>query len=74
MQQTFSVPDVSCEHCRSAIEGALRPLDGVVTASVNLDDKTVEVEYRADVVSDGRLVSAIEEAGYEVVAVEARGA
>ena len=44
MQESFKVPDVSCEHCKSAIEGALRPLAGVRSAQVDVDGKTTIVD------------------------------
>ncbi|MEA2461130.1 MAG: copper chaperone [Actinomycetota bacterium] len=67
MQRTFSVPEVSCAHCKSTIEGALLPLEGVSGASVELDSKTVLVDYEPAVVSPDRLTEAIEEVGYDVV-------
>ena len=66
MQETFSVPDVSCAHCKSAIEGALRPIDGVARAEVDVDAKRVEVAYDEKVVSRQRLIDEIDEAGYAV--------
>jgi copper chaperone CopZ len=45
----------------------LLPLEGVSGASVELDSKTVLVDYEPAVVSPGRLTEAIEEVGYDVV-------
>jgi copper chaperone len=67
VQQTFQVPEVSCDHCKSTIEGALLPLVGVRGAFVTVPAKTVDVEYDAGLVTPDRLVDAIEEVGYEVV-------
>ena len=50
MQERFKVPDVSCEHCKSAIEGALRPLAGVRSAHVDVDGKTTIVDYDESVI------------------------
>ena len=66
MQETFSVPDVSCGHCKSAIEGALRPLQGVQDATVDVDARTVAVSYDDSVVSRDRLVAEMEDVGYPV--------
>ena len=66
MQETFSVPDVSCGHCKSAIESTLRPLDGVAQAAVDVDAKTVTVQYDDAAVSRERLVAELDEAGYPV--------
>ena len=64
MQETFSVPDVSCGHCKSAIEGALRPLEGVSDATVDVDAKVVSVSYDDATISRERLIAELEEAGY----------
>ena len=67
MQETFSVPEVSCAHCKSTVEGALLPLEGVNAATVELDSKTVSVDYEPAVVSPDELTKAIEGVGYDVV-------
>jgi len=68
MQETFKVPDVSCGHCKSAIEEALRPLDGVQTAEVDVDTKTATVDFDDNVIDRNTLVTVIEEEGYPVSA------
>ncbi|MEE9582486.1 MAG: cation transporter, partial [Acidimicrobiia bacterium] len=35
--RTLSVPDISCGHCKSSIEGAVGPLDGVELVEVAID-------------------------------------
>ncbi|MDQ3957535.1 MAG: cation transporter [Actinomycetota bacterium] len=66
MQETFTVADISCDHCKRAIEGALTPVQGVERAEVDVVAKSVTVDWRPDVVGREQLVSAIEEAGYAV--------
>lgn len=68
MQETFSVPDVSCGHCKSAIENALRPVEGVAEAAVDVEARTVAVSYDDATVSRDRLISHLEDAGYPVSA------
>lgn len=65
-QITLSVPDISCGHCKSSIEGAVAPMDGVAKAIVSIDDRTVEVEYEPADVDLSLIVTAIEDQGYEV--------
>jgi copper chaperone len=65
---TISVPEIHCDHCRQAIEGALVPLPGVAAARVDIDARTVTVEIDGTVTDRGRLVAAIEEQGYDVPA------
>ena len=64
MLESFRVPDVSCEHCKSAIEGALRPLAGVRTAQVDVDGKLTTVDYDENVIDRSSIAAVIEEEGY----------
>jgi copper chaperone len=64
--RTYSVPGISCGHCKTAIESELQPIDGVESAIVDIDAKTVTV--RGDVAEEV-VRAAVDEAGYEVVAV-----
>jgi len=65
---TISVPEIHCDHCRHAIEGALAPLPGVASARVDVPARSVTVEVDETVTDRARLVAAIEEQGYEVPA------
>jgi len=60
----YSVPGVSCEHCRAAIEGEVSQVEGVVTVTVDLDAKTVTVTGVP--LDEEAIVAAIDEAGYDV--------
>ena len=64
--RTYSVPGISCGHCKSAIEGELVPLDGVESAVVDIEAKTVTVVGE---ITEGDVRSAVDEAGYEVETV-----
>ena len=66
MRDTFNVPEVSCGHCKQTVEGALVPLEGVAGAVVDIEGKTVTVDYDDSLVSKDELVGAIHGAGYEV--------
>jgi copper chaperone len=65
-QVTLSVPDVSCGHCKSSIEGAVNPLDGVDTAVVAIDDRNVAITYDGSATTLDAIIAAIDEQGYEV--------
>ncbi len=65
-QVTLSVPDISCGHCKSSIEGAVNPLDGVDTAVVTIDDRSVAIDYDGSDATMEAIVTAIDEQGYEV--------
>ncbi len=66
----FDVPDVSCDHCKRAIEGAVAALPGVQSVTVDVQQKRVEVRL-----DDGATVDdvrrAIEGEGYAVAAERA---
>jgi copper chaperone len=66
VQETFQVADISCGHCKKAIEDALAPLDGVQRAEVDVEARSVTVEWQPDAVGRDRLVAAIQDAGYDV--------
>ncbi len=46
-KHTFSIPDISCEHCVTAIKNELSELDGVMAVSGDPDGKTATVEWDA---------------------------
>jgi copper chaperone len=62
----LSVPDISCGHCKSSIEGAVAPMEGVASAEVTIEDRTVDVAFDEAVVDLDAIVTAIEDQGYEV--------
>ena len=66
-EQTYRVPDVSCEHCVRAITDELTKLPGVRQVGVDLMTKLVTVEHDGTV-SDDQLRQGIEEAGYDIAA------
>ena len=65
---TFKVPDMSCGHCKAAVEGELNKLSGVEHSSADVERGIVEVTYDESSVGSEQLIKAIEEAGYTVAA------
>jgi copper chaperone len=63
---TFRVPEMSCGHCKAAIEGELNKLPGVEHSNANVEEGTVMVSYVEGRVSEEQLKGAIEDAGYAV--------
>ncbi len=59
---TYSVPEISCGHCKSTIEGAVQGLAGVSRVEVDIETKTVTVDGG----EHSAIVTAIEEAGYDI--------
>ena len=63
MTRTYSVPGISCDHCKHAIEGEVGQVPGVDRVEVDVPGKTVAVDGGA---ADDAIRAAIDEAGYEV--------
>lgn len=62
---TYSVPGMSCEHCRNAITSEVSAVRGVTGVDVDLGTKLVTVTGQG--LDDEALVAAIDEAGYDAV-------
>ena len=61
----YSVPGMSCGHCRAAIIDEVSAVPGVRQVDVDLDTKLVRIS--GENFDDATLVAAIDEAGYEAV-------
>ena len=64
--RTLNVPEISCGHCKSSIESAVSPLDGVDKVEVHIDERTVDLDYDGSDATFEAIVTAIEEQGYGV--------
>lgn len=60
--RTFSVPDISCDHCKSAIESSVAGVAGVETVEVDVGTRSVAVRGG----HEAGIVVAIRDAGYEI--------
>ena len=63
---TLVAPDISCQHCQHAIEGALGELDGVSSVRVDIPTKTVHIDYDPQEVTLARIEEVLDETGYTV--------
>jgi copper chaperone len=63
---TLTVPDISCNHCKDTIEGAVGQLEGIETVQVDVAQRTVAVAFDETEISLPQIVATIDEAGYEV--------
>ncbi|MRG87362.1 copper chaperone CopZ [Salinibacillus xinjiangensis] len=66
MEKTLNVQGMSCGHCKMSVEGALKNLDGVSAAEVNLDAGNVDVTYDDSKITVDAMKEAIEDQGYDV--------
>lgn len=65
VKDVISVPGMHCQHCVMNIRKALSMVPGVKGADVDLEKKTVNVTFDPVKVELGKLIEAIEKAGYE---------
>ena len=69
MIKTISINGMSCGHCTSSVEKALRAVPGVTSAKADLAAKNATVEV-GDGVSDDALKQAVVDAGFDVAGVK----
>jgi copper chaperone len=62
--ESLKVEGMSCSHCVHAIEGALKEIE--VSGKVDLENKSVQVEFDEEKVGLETIKKAIEDQGYEV--------
>ncbi len=73
-QAEFPVTGMTCASCVSRVEKALRKVEGVIDASVNLATERATVTFAPGVTDFGAIRSAVEQAGYGVLEPQMAGA
>lgn len=63
---TLQAPEISCEHCQRAIEGAVGRLAGVGRVQVDIPTKTVHLTYDPGIIALTAIEEVLEEEGYPV--------
>ena len=66
-EETLKVQGMSCNHCKMAVEKALKNLSGVTGAEVDLTAGLVRVTYDPGAANREKIEAAIDHAGYKVV-------
>ena len=69
MNVVFTVPEISCGHCKDTIESTLNNVESIDSVSVDIDKKSVEVvsSSNLDMMNVSEL---LDEQGYTVVQSE----
>ena len=62
---SFTVPGMTCGHCKAAVEGEIGKLGNVTSVAVDLDTKAVVVQ--GDALNQDAVFAAVDEAGFEAV-------
>lgn len=70
MKYRLYIEGMMCAHCTARVQQALESLRGVISAQVDLENKTAIAEVKPRV-SEEALCKAVEKAGYKVTGVEA---
>jgi copper chaperone len=65
-RQTLAVPEIHCGHCKTSIEGAVAPLEGVRDVTVDVEGREVTVEFDVARTDINTVADAIREQGYDV--------
>jgi copper chaperone len=68
MKKKINIEGMSCGHCVAHVKEALEELSNIKVLEVNLNEKAALVDTDID---DTILISAIDEAGYDVMSIEA---
>jgi copper chaperone len=63
---TYTVAGMTCEHCARSVTEEIGEIDGVRDVAVDLAGGAVTV-VSAEPLDEGRVRTAVEEAGYELV-------
>ena len=64
IKTTFSASDIECGGCASAIEKVLSPVEGIGQVRVDVEQKTVTVEYDPVLVSVEALLTRLDHTGF----------
>lgn len=62
--KTFTVPNISCGHCKMRIEKTLNGLDGISSASADVKTKAVSVEWDESKLGWNEIKAALDKVGY----------
>ena len=66
METIFTVPEISCGHCKESIESAINTIEAVQEVSVDIDKKLVEINS-TDAIDMEVVTNLLDEQGYTVV-------
>lgn len=66
-KKTFSIQGMHCASCVNVLERALKKIEGVESASVNLASEKATVEYNEKQVTDKDLALAVNNVGYKAL-------
>jgi Cu+-exporting ATPase len=69
MKKQIFIEGMTCGHCSGRVEKALKAVEGIVDAKVDLANKNAIVETNGNV-EDSLLKETVEDAGYDVMDIK----
>ena len=73
-KEKFEVTGMTCSACSARVEKTVSKLEGTENVSVNLLTGTMQVDFDENVLSEEKIISAVEKAGYGASAAASAGA
>jgi len=70
MKKLIHIEGMGCQNCVKHVKEALEALDGVDAAEVSLEKNSALITFSKEI-TDETIKSAIDEAGYDVLKIEA---
>ncbi|WP_294033282.1 heavy-metal-associated domain-containing protein [uncultured Moraxella sp.] len=67
--KTFNISGMTCGGCTASVQKALQAVDGVQSISVSLENQQAVISFDEAIVSVQALSETIEDAGFDVSAV-----
>jgi len=64
-QTVIHVEGMTCGHCKAAVEKAVKTLKGVSNAAVDMEAKSLAVDFDPQLTSEQVIRDAVSRAGYE---------
>lgn len=64
---TLTVKGMTCMGCVASVKNVLKPIPGVTSVDITLDNGQVDIAFDASRTSVDQLIIAIQDAGYEVI-------
>jgi len=63
---TLIAPNISCEHCQHAIEGAVGKLAGVSEVKVDIPTRVIHLTYDPQEITLAKIEEVLDDVGYTV--------
>ena len=69
MKKIITIEGMHCEHCKGRVETALKGMEEIKNAKVDLNKKTATVSLKEEV-SDDKLFETVKAIGFEPIKIE----